>query len=61
MTAIYPIEDLPMFWQGRANALRILVSESERAPLASDATLRQAETYEECAKELRAAMAARAK
>lgn len=58
MTVIYLLEDLPMFWQGRANALRIL----DRHQTKSDAvTVETARVYEECATELRAALAARPK
>lgn len=47
------LKDLPLFWQGRANALRII--DSHRAQ--SDATtLEVARIYEECAAELRAAI-----
>jgi hypothetical protein len=48
------LADLPMFWQGRANALRILDSKRGQS---DHATLETAWTYEECAKELAAALA----
>lgn len=49
-----PLKDLPLFWQGRANALRIV--DSHRAQ--SDAvTLEAARIYEECTAELSAAAA----
>lgn len=54
MTVIFPLEDLPLFWQGRANALRILDSHRTNSDIA---TLEAARVYEECAKELRASMA----
>ena len=47
--------DLPMFWQGRANTLRILDSKRGQS---DQATLEQAWTYEECAKELAAVLRA---
>jgi hypothetical protein len=48
-----PLADLPMFWEGRANALRILDSQRGQS---DHATLEQAWTYDECAKELREAL-----
>lgn len=52
---VFPLEDLPMFWQARANALRFLDKHRSK----SDAiTLETARVYEECANELRAAMSA---
>ena len=49
------LDDLPMFWQGRANALSI--SASKRGQY-GEATLMEAKVYEECARELRAALRA---
>lgn len=54
MTVKIELLDLPMFWTGRAKALRLLHAE-QKHPV--DATLRAAETYENCADELRAALA----
>jgi hypothetical protein len=50
------VKDLCMFWQGRANALRILDSHRSES---DGATLEAARIYEECAKELAAAMEAK--
>jgi hypothetical protein len=47
------LADLPMFWQGRAKALRILLDSRGTPDTYTDT---QADTYEECAKELRAAL-----
>lgn len=53
--AIIPLNDLPLYWQGRANAFRII----DAARTQSDAaTLEAANAYEECANELGAALAA---
>jgi hypothetical protein len=46
-----PLKDLPLFWQGRANALRIIAKSDE-------INLECALVYEECIKELRIALAA---
>lgn len=54
MTVIFPLEDLPLFWQGRANALRLVDGHRSKSDVA---TLEAARIYEECATELRAAMA----
>jgi hypothetical protein len=51
------LADLPMFWQGRANALRILDSKRDKS---DDGTLRTAEAYKECARELHAVLSTRA-
>lgn len=51
-------EDLALFWRGRARALRALYEAASPAAR-QDATLRSAETYEECANELQAALARR--
>lgn len=56
MTVIFPLKDLPLFWQGRANALRILDGQRTES---NAATLEAARVYEECATELRASMAKR--
>ena len=48
-----PLKDLPLFWVGRAKALRILDGKIKQS---DHATLETARTYEECAKELRAAI-----
>lgn len=50
---LIPLNDLPMFWQGRANALRIL---DESRDQSDPATLLEAWAYEICANELRAAL-----
>jgi hypothetical protein len=47
------LADLPLFWQGRANALGLL---NERRVEPDARTVGLIETYEECAKELRAAL-----
>ena len=52
-----PLRDLPMFWQGRARALRLLDADRESDPI----TLQTALTYETCAAELKAALADQAK
>jgi hypothetical protein len=54
MTLI-PLRDLPLFWQGRTNALRAVDSVAAKSDVA---TLETARVYEECAIELRAALAA---
>ncbi len=54
MTLI-PLRDLPLFWQGRTSALRLVNSHAAKSdPL----TLEVARTYEGCAAELRAALTA---
>jgi hypothetical protein len=53
MTLI-PLKDLPLFWQGRTNALRIVDSHNAKSDVT---TLEIARVYEECATELRAALA----
>lgn len=51
--AAMPLIDLPLFWRGRAQALRIL----DKARTVSDeATLTSADAYAECAAELTAAL-----
>lgn len=47
------LADLPLFWRGRAKAFRLLDAARN---VSIDATLRQAETYDECADELAAAL-----
>lgn len=47
------LSDLPMFWQGRANAFSILAGKQGQN---GESTLMQAKVYEECARELRAAL-----
>jgi hypothetical protein len=54
MTMI-PLRDLPLFWQGRTNALRIVNSHAAKSDVA---TLETARVYEECAAELRTALMA---
>jgi hypothetical protein len=51
------LADLPMFWQGRAKALRILL---DRRGTPDTYTETQADTYEECAKELQTAISPQA-
>ena len=48
-----PVKDLCIFWRGRANALHILDSHRSES---DGATLEAIRIYEECAKELSAAM-----
>lgn len=50
---VISLEDLPLFWQGRANALRALDGYRSESDVA---TLEAARIYEECATELRAAI-----
>lgn len=52
-TEIIELADLPLFWQGRANALSLL---NGRRVEPDARTVGLIETYEECAKELRAAL-----
>lgn len=47
-----PVKDLPLFWRGRAQALRLLDKRSSNEPARIEA-----DTYEECAKELSEALA----
>ncbi len=47
--------DLPMFWQGRAKALRILNSKRDTIDAG---TCGEADCFEQCAKELRIVLAA---
>lgn len=52
------LSDLPLFWEARARALRLLIAaRNDRSPI-YDGTLGTAETYEECVKELKEALAA---
>lgn len=51
-----PLADLPLYWQGRANALGLL---NDRRVVPDEGIKQQIETYEECAKELRLALASR--
>jgi hypothetical protein len=53
-----PLEDLPLFWQGRANALRTVDSHRTASDIV---TLEEARVYEECATELRTALTAQQK
>ena len=47
------LQDLPLFWQGRANALRILNKKRKHSDIV---TLETARIYEECATEIRASL-----
>ena len=55
MNAIICLEDLSLFWQLRANTLRILDGKRTKSDFV---TLETARIYEECATELRAALPA---
>lgn len=52
---LFPLKDLPLFWQGRTNALRIVDGHAAKSDVT---TLETARIYEECAAELRAALTA---
>jgi hypothetical protein len=52
---VLPLKDLPLFWRGRAKALRILDLHLVKS---NDVTIETARIYEECATELLAAMTA---
>lgn len=52
---LLPLQDLPMYRQGRATALSLL---NDRRVVPDERTKQEIETYEECARELRAALAA---
>jgi hypothetical protein len=48
------VDEWPLFWRGRAQALRLL---NDKAKVPNEATLARAEAYETCADELSAALA----
>lgn len=50
-----PLDDLPLYWEGRARAFRIIDNQRIES---NEATLAQAGVYEECANELRASLRA---
>lgn len=54
---LIPLAELPTYWQGRANALRLL---DQQRTSSNVATLDTADTYETCANELREARKAAA-